>query len=897
MTNAIYQATVEALEAYLPPRVVSRSLQEGMKLAGKTPATIGYSDIEKILKAQVYMQLQVTMPVTQAKATVQQMLERLKQFKGDTPLPEASAPPQADQGAQLAQLRELLRPFNLYFEWPEVQKLRALIQLIEAEHAAERDASKLIADAKAQLEMVEQKLEDQLVQQAKALGDLEASLEVVRVLGGPKVRRLESLIGQVAQAQASRQLAAAEVERARKLVTELRKLMESSVIAEADAGIVIDPERDEALLSIDSAALDPEVSERLLEIDLDSERQDLAQLEANYRELLEHRADLRELFESLRAKLAAQTSVAAELAVLPEQLAEAQRAQREALQGELAAMAQALAALEGAPEELPQLLQLTQGVLETTLPPLRDLQHLRSLYQLAQSRSAELARQRQAEAEAQAARLAQQAARLARFEAAEVRFARQPELASAPFSARLAALRQAHAEGRWQPELLNELEALEAELEAALARQAAALSERQQAQLRGLQNELARLPELPQTAALRAALTQKLQAASAALAQAPVTAATLEELRQQLARLRSQTVLEHARALEQLVSQAEALGASALKGHLEAAKERLAEGVFPDLAEYERSLAQAIEVRRGEQLSDLRLLEEELSKFAGASHTALRDIEAAVAEMREALAKGELVSGLDELWELLDAAQRELARRSADFVPRLDAALALFDEVAKLNTDEVAALRRTLRHLDAQRYVFNRVSAGMRSELEAALLEAEQQLAALKAQYDATREVAHQLAASNALDGLLGLFDEPPKPPVAAPAEPSRTAIEVAGKHPALDALIARYRQQGVGDMAVVHASGELLSGYVKAEAAPLAAALAELQQRLALLGEELGYGAQQLAVYELPNAVLICAWPDRSHAVVALLERPAMLSLVLHNLRQELTDFAALSA
>src|SRR5690606_10008001 len=123
-------------------------------------------------------------------------------------------------------------PFNLYFEWPEVQKLRAQIQLLEAEHEAGRESQALGEDAEVQLELVMQKLEDQLVLQARELGELREALEDVRSLGGPKVRRLETFVHQISSAQDSRHLAPAEIERARRLARDLRKLMESSVYAE-----------------------------------------------------------------------------------------------------------------------------------------------------------------------------------------------------------------------------------------------------------------------------------------------------------------------------------------------------------------------------------------------------------------------------------------------------------------------------------------------------------------------------------------------------------------------------------------------------------------------------------------------------------------------------------------
>src|SRR5690606_13045841 len=136
------------------------------------------------------------------------------------------------QAERLERLQVALRPFNLYFEWPEVQKLRAQIQLLEAEHDSGREAHALGQDAAAQYELVVQKLEDQLVLQARELGELDEALEQVRSLGGAKVRRLETVVNQVRAAQENRQLAPAEIERARRVARELRKLMESSVYAE-----------------------------------------------------------------------------------------------------------------------------------------------------------------------------------------------------------------------------------------------------------------------------------------------------------------------------------------------------------------------------------------------------------------------------------------------------------------------------------------------------------------------------------------------------------------------------------------------------------------------------------------------------------------------------------------
>ncbi|HET8986091.1 MAG TPA: hypothetical protein VFN03_10065, partial [Trueperaceae bacterium] len=235
MTNDVYQSAVQELEAVLSPRVVSRSLKEGLRQLGRSPETADLATIEQILKVQVYRQLQVSMPVTDAKTAVNDIVTRLRQLNAQQSSTVTSGSASAGLAAQAERLERLqvaLRPFNLYFEWPEVQKLRAQIQLLETEQGSGREAHALGQDAEAQLELVVQKLEDQLVLQARELGELRESLDHVRSLGGQKVRRLETFVNQIDGSQKQRQLAPAEIERARRLARDLRKLMESSVYAE-----------------------------------------------------------------------------------------------------------------------------------------------------------------------------------------------------------------------------------------------------------------------------------------------------------------------------------------------------------------------------------------------------------------------------------------------------------------------------------------------------------------------------------------------------------------------------------------------------------------------------------------------------------------------------------------
>ena len=63
------------------------------------------------------------MPVTKAKEVVAEMIERLRKVEGDEGVTATTAEGGLEaQGRELERLQEALKPFNLYFEWPEVQK-------------------------------------------------------------------------------------------------------------------------------------------------------------------------------------------------------------------------------------------------------------------------------------------------------------------------------------------------------------------------------------------------------------------------------------------------------------------------------------------------------------------------------------------------------------------------------------------------------------------------------------------------------------------------------------------------------------------------------------------------------------------------------------------------------
>lgn len=851
MTNAVYQATIAELEAIMSPRVVSRSLQEGLRALGKSPLEVDLDDVEQILKGQVYRQLQVTMPVTEAKAKVVDILERLRALGEAAPRRDA-APPQ--QAASLEALEASLRPYNLYFEWPEVQKLRAQLQLLRREQAAGRDASRLLQEARAQLMTVERKLEDQLVEQARALGDLRDAFEAVKALGGPRVRRLEGLLGQIEAAQRQRHLAPAEVERAETLILELRKLLESSVVLGAEP----QPDAPEAL---DPDRYAPDIGAKLRRLEREGERQALEKLRRRYGVLLGYAPELASDLEALAAQLEQETPIAAELAALEARLERREARERQGLEAELRALAEGLSRLPEALDvgELGRLLQVNRSVLESTLPPQRDIQQLRELYQLARQQGEALERQREAFLSEQAAKLSQQVQVIDRLQSALARHRGTSALASEieALGELLARLERAQGERRADAEALAEARLREQRLEAAAANYAELETERQRAQLYGLLSEVRGLPlDEAEAAPLVGLLETQLEQ----LESGPLPEEGLELVRQAVRAREAELRESYRRELANFRDRASALGVKPLLSRLAADEAALEEGEYPDLGGIERALSGAAEARRAEQLHDLHRLEGELGSYGGGERAAR--LQSEIDRAREAISAGEVLPSLAPLEARLEALKRELAERSAGFLPRLDAALARFAALAKLNTDEATAAGRILRHLDGQRDAFDRVSSAMQGELERALQEAERLLEHLGAQFEAARTVARQLAGGGALDGFFGAFDEPSPTPAPPDAPPAVGAW--------LNALVARPVVRGA---LLISEAGEAQSGELSASARELSVATSRLARDATALGDALGLGALRLGMLETAGRGLLLMTPAKGYRLVLELE------------------------
>lgn len=885
MTNPIYQAVIAELEAVLSPRVVSRSLKEGLQQVGTTPERVTLEDLEKVLKGQVYRHLQATMPAERARDTVTEILGRLaEQASGAAPAHSRTVDLHA---AALAELRASLRPYNLYFEWPEVPKLRAQLQLIENELEAGHEVSALLTEARQQLSAIAQKLEDELVDQARELAELEEALETVQPLGGPKVRRLESLIGQVRGAQAERQLASGEVERARRLATDLRKLLESSIYTErAGAGA-------------DAAGQPEELAARLLELDLESERHQLALLEQSQASLLAYRPELQAEFAAVRRQLDERVSAGERLRELQATLERAAAELQEELGGEVDAMAADTAAIAapGSGQQLKQALQVARGILTTTLPKPDDLRHLRSLYALAREQAAEVERLRAEEDAAREARLREQAEVLAALESTLVRYERDDlgeELAG--LSAGIDELRAAQARRDVAPEVVRRVRAEEERLEAALAGRGADPREVQRAALGTLRLRFRSLPLLPGLEERGRKLDAAFEQSFRHLERAPLPPAHLESAARAVSALEQELRGAYRERLAWLGQRAGTEPGSAFSARLARAAAALDGGEFPDLPALERELQTVLVGRRGALLAELRQLEEEAEAFRGVDLRGGTELQARLAAAREELQAGKGTPDLDALWQELEGLRAVALDRLAGFGQRLERALESFDRVERLNTEEVAAARKILMHLAGQQDAWERVSLRLQLRLEAALQEAEALLVGLEAEVEATRMIADQLVRGNVLDDLLGPLGIPDPP--ASREEPSETEAapaewepqEVEGRDARVDAWLGTLlAERGVETAALVSETGELLSGRLVAPPAVSDAPLAEFERFALDLSAQLRLGSAELATLELPAGTLIVVWPADGYRLLIVLTEPSALSLVLHRLQRDL--------
>lgn len=345
----MYGEILEALRPYLGPRA-EVVMEEGLKRLGKRPAELTPEDGAFLLKGLFFRELQARLSPQEARRVVEGVLERI-------------APPNLG----LEDLEGGVRRFGLYVDWPEVGRLRALVNRLR-----QTPDPRLLSEGKELLAVLEEKLEEALLRQAKDLAHLEEALERVRHLGGPKVRRLESLVETVRQAHAQGLYAQAEVERARGLALELRKFLESSAVKAptlpeivfetqekpsappepleapkhpTDVFLTVEEAAElEGELVVDLEALSEEATRRIQALEVEEERRKLEELLARHTPLLE-RSTVSPLLAEVQALLEAGTPVGEKLKLLEEAFQEAERNLRAERRARLIQLEETLRAL------------------------------------------------------------------------------------------------------------------------------------------------------------------------------------------------------------------------------------------------------------------------------------------------------------------------------------------------------------------------------------------------------------------------------------------------------------------------------------------------------------------------------------------------------------------------
>ncbi len=697
------------LESALRPLLKERTpavLAEGLARLGKTAEALEAADLERILKRVVFPELQKTLPPAEARRRVEALLAELA----------APAP-----GLSLEALEAELRRFGLYFDWPEVQRLRRLVGGLRAEWNPEQ-----AREAQLVVEALKEKLESRLVQQAREIAELKRHYERVKKVGGRKARRLASLLAQIEAAQAEGLLAAAEVDQARALAAELLKLVESSVVepvTEEDLVVLI--EEDEPLeIEVDLEALSPEQQDKIREIERSEEERRLEALLERYRPVLDE--GLRRRAQALMAKLGRGELLGEALeafhkdleAAFQDRLAEARAryewiAEKLRTAEQMGAPSASLWAQLGAVAEA-----LTQGLYPEGIEELeREAERL-----LAQAKA-------EAQAKDRARARAEEARRFAEAARERIDPARQPELAEAL----LRLLAQAE-EGSVDPGLF-------AELKEALPK-ALAADEAQQ-----LWARLQAVPELGALAGERAAVEAALEEGALKAAKAHLEA------------LEAKARAELAAELERLRLRARHFGLE-LEA-LASAEAELQAGRFPDLSGLRVRLEEAIADGRQRARARLARLRSLAERYLGLGGEAFLE---RLAEAEAGLDQG--LPDFERLEEELAALEgrREALRKSlADRFSRLSQGFARYKHLTGETRSRLGAL---MAFLDEGFSRLDRLGTEGLLELERALAEAEPLLDQLAEEYRAAKALAAELEGQD-LEALLGVFDAPEAPAAA----------------------------------------------------------------------------------------------------------------------------------
>ena len=341
----LHRNTMKMLSDLISPKALERILSDAARDRHTTLSALDAATLQDILKRDIYRRLQLSVPAALAKRRVQEVIDTLAEDQGQQPL--------SSHSTQVVTLEEQARQFALYFDWPETQRLRAVLSVARQTTAEGKDAEALLQEGAELIDGLGRKLSEGLVTQGQDLSELKASSLRLGGVGGPKVKRLEALIKQISEAQDTRTLLPAEVERALALTLTLRKQIESSVVQQL--GPAQQREMAMSLLAqdqgetrpFDLASLPPEAQARVQTLEREHEARLLSELAREYSALLRHDAPLEQGVQALRERsVAGEVLGEAALGGLRERLALARAQVAGAQQDQLAEFAARLTALQ-----------------------------------------------------------------------------------------------------------------------------------------------------------------------------------------------------------------------------------------------------------------------------------------------------------------------------------------------------------------------------------------------------------------------------------------------------------------------------------------------------------------------------------------------------------------------
>ncbi|WP_261664656.1 hypothetical protein [Deinococcus sp. Marseille-Q6407] len=234
MNAVLSRIPVKMLGDVMSTRALERIIQDAAEERRVHPAQLDAQALESVLKKDIYRRLQTSLPAQLAKKRVQDVLAEVQRVAAEVGTVDYVP-------ADLSSLEEGVRKFTLYFDWPESQRLRGVLSMARQEEAVGNDVTALLDEGETLIGQMERRLAEGLVAQGQDLAELKASFERVSGLGGREVRRLDTLLEQIDDAQKQGMLLPGEVERARTLSLKLRRQLESSVVESSAGAAVLDP--------------------------------------------------------------------------------------------------------------------------------------------------------------------------------------------------------------------------------------------------------------------------------------------------------------------------------------------------------------------------------------------------------------------------------------------------------------------------------------------------------------------------------------------------------------------------------------------------------------------------------------------------------------------------------